>query len=70
MGEYGSALAFRPNHELLLPGVKVDGEDIGLAADLAVLHILLKRTGRLVNLGRVSLSAVAALEIAFHRSVP
>jgi hypothetical protein len=36
-----SALAFRPNDELLWSWVEVDREQIGLAADLAVFYILL-----------------------------
>jgi hypothetical protein len=61
-----SALAFCLNYELLLPRIKVDGEYVGLAANLAVLHILLQRTGGLVDGSRVSLSAIAALEVALH----
>jgi hypothetical protein len=65
-----SALAFRPNDELLWSWVEVDREQIGLAADLAVFYILLKRTRRLVDVGGVPLSAIAALEATLHSETP
>jgi hypothetical protein len=53
-----------------LSWVEADREQVGPTADLAVFHILLKRTGGLVNLGGVPLSAIAALKFALHGKMP
>jgi hypothetical protein len=64
------ALALRPNYELLTPPVEADGKDVGLAADLAVLHVLLKQTRGLIDIGPVPLSAIVALKVALHGGLP
>jgi hypothetical protein len=65
-----SALALRPDYELLLSWVEADREQVGLAANLAIFHILLKRARRVVNVGRVPLSAIAALKAGLHSEIP
>jgi hypothetical protein len=67
---FPSTLAFRTNYKLLLSWVEADREQVGLAADLAIFHILLQRTRGLVNLGGVPLSAIAALEATLHGKTP
>jgi hypothetical protein len=53
-----------------LSWVEADREQVGLAVDFAVLHILLKGTRGLVDIGGVPLSAVPALEVALHGEIP
>jgi hypothetical protein len=53
-----------------LSGIEAGREQVGLAADLAVFHILLKRTRGLIDIGGVPLSAIAALEVALHGEMP
>lgn len=59
---------FGGNNELLDVGIKGDAQHIRLAADLAVLYILLLESTGVVNDGVIPFAAACALEAGFHVS--
>lgn len=59
---------FRRDLELLKFVIERDAQHIRLAADLAVLNVLLAETGRVINLSVVPLATACTLEAGFHDS--
>jgi hypothetical protein len=58
---------FRNDIELLDLGVVTNLKHIGLAADLAILHVALRAPGGFVNGRFVPLAATGALKTCFHQ---
>jgi hypothetical protein len=68
---YHPGLAFQltGSEEFAQRGVPGDGEKVWLAADLAVLHIALPPTRRLVHNNLIPLSTARALETRWKRHI-
>jgi hypothetical protein len=64
-----SAFPLGSNREPLFLAVKTHNQDVGLAADLAIFHVLLPGAGGLVDLGNIPLAAVAALKTGRHAQI-
>lgn len=60
------SLQFRADYVLLRGVIPADSQDIRLAANLAIFHVALARTGGRIHLGLIPFTATSALETGKH----